>query len=103
MFADNQRISGIQMERQFFLAYLGPVILWIAPLLPGRYGMFGILAGSFLLCIWVFFLLRQSHVCRYPEKYWGKFMSWVIALIYESYLILTGGWLAASIGIILQE
>lgn len=103
MFADNQRISGIQMERQFFLAYLGPVILWIAPLLPGRYGMFGILTGSFLLCIWVFFLLRQPHVCRYPEKYWGKFMSWVIALIYESYLILTGGWLAASIGKILQE
>ncbi|MGN1141608.1 MAG: GerAB/ArcD/ProY family transporter [Oliverpabstia sp.] len=103
MFADNQRISGIQMERQFFLAYLGPVILWIAPLLPGRHGIFGILTGSVLLCIWVFFLLRQSHVCRYPEKYWGKFMSWVITLVYESYLILTGGWLAASIGKFLQE
>lgn len=103
MFADNQRISGIQMERQFFLTYLGPVMLWIAPKFPGRYGIFSMLAGALFLCIWVFFLMRQSHIFHYPEKYWGKYMRWVIWLIYESYLILTGGWLAAATGNILQE
>ena len=103
MFGDNQRISGIQMERQFLLTYLGPVMLWIAPRLPGRYGIFGIAVGVLVLGIWVFFLMRQSHVLRYPERYWGKYMGWVVKLIFESYLILTGGWLAASTGKILRQ
>lgn len=103
MFGDNQRISGIQMERQFLLTYLGPVMLWIAPGLPGRYGIFGIATGVLVLGIWVFFLMRQSHVLRYPERYWGKYMGWVVKLIFESYLILTGGWLAASTGKILRQ
>ena len=71
MFGDNQRISGIQLERQFLLTYLGPVMLWIAPQLPGRYGIFSIAIGVLLLEIWVFFLMRQSHILRYPERYWG--------------------------------
>lgn len=103
MFADNHRISRIQMERQYLLAYLGPLVLWTGPGLQGRNGFLSILAGTLILCIWVFFLLRQVHIFRYPEKYWGKVMSRVIALFYGSYLILTGGWLAANIGDILQE
>lgn len=103
MFADNHRISKIQMERQYLLAYLGPVVLWIVPELRGRNGVFSILAGAVILCVWVFFLLRQIHVFRYPEKYWGACMSIVILLIFESYLILTGGWLAAMAGKLLRE
>lgn len=97
MFADNQRVSGIQVERQLALAYLGPVILWILPGLNGREGLWSILLGSGILCIWIFFLLRQVHVYRYPEKYWGKWMSRVILTGYQIYLILTGGWLIAKI------
>lgn len=103
MFADNNRISRTQMERQYLLAYLGPLVLWIGPGLQGRYGFLSILAGALLLCIWIFFLLRQVHIFRYPGRYWGKVMSWVIALVYESYLLLTGAWLAANAGEILKE
>lgn len=103
MFADNNRISRTQMERQYFLAYVGPLVLWIGPGLQGRNGFLSILAGTLLLCVWVFFLLRQVHIFRYPRRYWGKTMSWVIVLVYESFLLLTGGWLAANAGGILQE
>ena len=83
MFADNERISWIQMERQFALAYLGPVVLWTGTGLSGRTGLCSILLGTIFLCVWVFFLLRQVHVYRYPEKYWGRGMSRIIAGIYQ--------------------
>ena len=80
MFADNERISWIQMERQFALAYLGePVVLWTGTGLSGRTGLCSILLSTIFLCVWVFFLLRQVHVYRYPEKYWGRGMSRIIA------------------------
>lgn len=101
MFADNQRISRLQAERQFALAYLGPVVLWMIPGLKGRAGIGSIVLGTGILCLWMFFLQRQMQVYRYPEKYWGKWMSRVIVLGYQSYLILTGGWLVAQIGEIL--
>ena len=91
MFADNERISWIQMERQFALAYLGPVVLWTVTGLSGRTGLCSILLGTIFLCVWVFFLLRQVHVYRYPEKYWGRGMSRIIAGIYQIYLILKIG------------
>lgn len=101
MFADNQRVSRLQVERQFLLAYLGPVILWLVPELKGREGVWSIVLGAGILCIWIFFLLRQVHVYRYPEKYWGTFMSRGIAFVYQIYLILTGGWIVAQTGEIL--
>ncbi|MBS6196439.1 MAG: GerAB/ArcD/ProY family transporter [Clostridiales bacterium] len=103
MFADNERVSGLQVERQLLLVYLGPVTLWVVSGLRGREGMWSILLASGILCLWVFFLLRQVHVYRYPEKYWGKVMSRIILLGYQAYLILTGGWLVAKTGAILQE
>ena len=103
MFADNERISWIQMERQFALAYLGPIVLWTGRGLSGKEGIFSIFLGTGILCIWVFFLLRQVHIFRYPEKYWGKAMSKILAGIYQSYLILTGGWLIAKISELLGE
>lgn len=103
MFADNERISWIQMERQFALAYLGPIVLWTGRGLSGKEGIFSIFLGTGILCIWVFFLLRQVHIFRYPEKYWGKAMSRMLAGIYQIYLILTGGWLIAEISELLGE
>ena len=103
MFADNERISWIQMERQFALAYLGPVVLWTGTGLSGRTGLCSILLGTIFLCVWVFFLLRQVHVYRYPEKYWGRGMSRIIAGIYQIYLILTAGWMIAQISEIITE
>lgn len=103
MFADNERISWIQMERQFALAYLGPIVLWTGRGLSGKEGIFSIFLGTGILCIWVFFLLRQVHIFRYPEKYWGTAMSRMLAGIYQIYLILTGGWLIAEISELLGE
>ena len=103
MFADNERISWIQMERQFALAYLGPVVLWTGTGLSGRTGLCSILLGTIFLCVWVFFLLRQVHVYRYPEKYWGRGMSRIIAGIYQIYLILTASWMIAQISEIITE
>ena len=55
MFADNERISWIQMERQFALAYLGPVVLWTGTGLSGRTGLCSILLGTIFLCVGCFF------------------------------------------------
>lgn len=103
MFADNDRISLIQLERQFALAYLGPMVLWISSGFSGREGILSIICGTFLLGLWIFFMMRQVHVYRYPEKYWGHFMSRIVILIYQFYLILTGGWLIGQLGNMLTE
>lgn len=103
MFADNQRVSGLQVERQLLLVFLGPVMIWGVAGLNGREGLCSILLGSGILCLWVFFLLRQVHVFRYPEKYWGKWMSRIIVCVCQIYLVLTGGWLVAEVGGILTK
>lgn len=103
MFADNQKISWLQMERQFALAYLGPIVLWLPGIIKGRNGVISTVLGALILCIWIFFLLRQVHVYRFPEKYWGRLMGRVIGFGYEAYLILTGSWLVGKISGLLSE
>lgn len=93
MFADNHRISSLQMERQFMMTYLGPILLMGSGMFQGRNGILGILVGAILLCIWNFFLHRHTGFYRNPDKYWGKYMGKVIWGIYQSYLFLIGGWL----------
>ncbi|NCC42274.1 MAG: hypothetical protein EOM18_01500, partial [Clostridia bacterium] len=101
MFADNQKISGLQAARQLFLVYLAPMTLWIAVRGQGRTGILSVGLGMGILCLWTFFLFRQAHVFRNPLKYWGTFFSRAIMLILQIYLILSGGWiLYKSMGLI---
>lgn len=97
MFSENERISWLQMERQFSLAYLGAAALFLPATLWGRDGVFSVLLGTGILFVWIFFLIRQVHVYKCPEKYWGKWPSRLVALIFQAYLILTGGWLVSGI------
>lgn len=60
MFADNQRVSGLQVERQLLLVFLGPVMIWGVTGLNGREGVWSILLGSGILCLWVFFFYVRS-------------------------------------------
>ena len=46
MFADNNRISWLQMRCQFLLAALGVGLLWEIPGFTGREGVVGILIGG---------------------------------------------------------
>lgn len=101
MFADNQKISWLQAARQFSLVFLGPALFWITAEIKGRNGLYSVILGSALLVIWLFFLLRHIHVYRYPQKYWGKSMSRVLGVIYQGYLLLTGGFLVAKIAEVL--
>lgn len=103
MFSDNDRISWMQMERQFSLAYLGAAALFLPGSLWGRDGVFSVLLGTGILFVWIFFLLRQVHVYKCPEKYWGKWPARVVALICQAYLILTGGWLISGITRLMSE
>ena len=103
MFADNERISEIQVKSQFALAYLGPILLWS---LTGSYSggsMAGILLGILFLMIWLFYMIRCAHEYHYPEKYWGKWMGRVILLIFYSYLVFTGAWLCRQTGKIITS
>lgn len=97
MFSENGRISWLQMERQFSLAYLGAAALFLPATLWGRDGVFSVLLGTGVLFVWIFFLIRQAHVYKCPQKYWGKWPARLVALIYQAYLILTGGWLISGI------
>ncbi len=103
MFSDNERISWLQMERQFSLTYLGAAALFLPGNLRGRDGIFSVLLGTGILFVWIFFLLRQAHVYKCPEKYWGKWPARAVALIYQVYLILTGGWLLSGITGLMSE
>lgn len=94
MFADNDKISWIQAKRQWMLTYLGPVCLWIGTSIQGTQGILGIVLAFAVLSGWSFLVLRQIQVYRYPQRYWGSFLSWVIALILQAYLVLTGTWVA---------
>lgn len=94
MFADNDKISWIQAKRQWMLTYLGPVCLWVGTSVQGLEGMLGILLAVVILSGWSFLVLRQIQVYRYPSRYWGGFMSCLITLILQAYLVLTGTWVA---------
>lgn len=98
MFADNNRISWLQMRCQFLLAALGVGLLWGIPGFTGREGAVGILSGGALLACWSGILRRQMTVFRDPIRYFGKTCAWLLAGIWESYLVLTGGWLVAKVG-----
>lgn len=98
MFADNNRISWLQMRCQFLLAALGVGLLWEIPGFTGREGAVGILIGGALLACWSGILRRQMTVFRDPIRYFGKPCAWLLAGIWESYLVLTGGWLVAKVG-----
>ena len=102
MRSDN-RISELQAERQFLLTYAGPLMLW---LVPGIYGRTGLLAIGLILLLlggWVFLLHRQLHVYRCPQKYWSKGIRVFLLVGYESYLFITGGWIAIQAGKIIRE
>ena len=72
MFADNERISWIQMERQFALAYLGPIVLWTGRGLSGKEGIFSIFLGTGILCIWVFFYFVRCIFSGIRKNTGGK-------------------------------
>lgn len=103
MFSDNDRISWLQMERQISLAYLGPVVLLLPGTIWGKNGIFSVFLGTGILFVWIFFLLRQVHVYKYPQKYWGVWPARAVTLIYQTYLAATGGWLLWIINRLLQE
>lgn len=98
MFAENNRISWSQMHCQCLLAALGMGLIWGIPEFTGR--------------------RRSSRnpdrrrtsrpVERDPSKaddsipgsdpVSGKVPAWLIAGIWESYLVFTGGWLVGKVG-----
>lgn len=98
MFAENNRISWSQMHCQCLLAALGMGLIWGIPEFTGREGAVGILIGGVLLVLWSGILRRQMTVFRDPIRYLGKVPAWLIAGIWESYLVLTGGWLVGKVG-----
>lgn len=98
MFAENNRISWSQMHCQCLLAALGMGLIWGIPEFTGREGAVGILIGGVLLVLWSGILRRQMTVFRDPIRYLGKVPAWLIAGIWESYLVFTGGWLVGKVG-----
>ena len=98
MFAENNRISWLQMHCQCLLAALGVGLIWGIPEFTGREGAVGILIGGVLLVLWSGILRRQMTVFRDPIRYLGKVPAWLIAGIWESYLVFTGGWLVGKVG-----
>ncbi len=93
MFSNNNRISGVQLERQFLLTWLAPLILWLPGWLQSGMEVWGAILGLVLLCIWIFFLSRLGYVYQRQDRYWGKFMGYVIRLIYQVYLLLSAAWI----------
>ncbi len=98
MFADNDRISRIQVKCQFGLTFLGPAILSIFTGIKIQNALIGIAAGTVFLMMWMFFLLRFSHGFCHMEKSCGKFLSVCIKILFLCYLVETGGFLAEKTG-----
>lgn len=97
MFADNHRISHIQMERQYQLTFIAPVLLYISAEVQGWEGILAVLLAEILLCGWLFFMKRQTGIYREWDRYWGKWMSRLLVLVYQSFLLLTGIWLLRNV------
>lgn len=97
MFADNDRISWLQLRCQFLLTFLGAGLLWGIREFTGKEGCLGILLGGGILACWSGVLRRQMTVYRNPARYFGKTLAVCIVLIWESYLFLSGGWLVTKV------
>lgn len=95
MFSDNQRISRRQLERQLLLGLSG-VFLMVLPQIPGLYGWSGILGivlGTLILWVLLFFLVRTTAVAKgLRERISPAAYKW-FAFFYLTYLVLSGGFI----------
>lgn len=103
MFADNERISWLQVRCQLLLTGLGVGLLWGIVPFANREGFFAIVAGTLGMSLWSGILRRQMTVFQNPEKYMGKVPAWMLLGVWESYLLLTGGWLIVQVTNLLQR
>lgn len=103
MFSNNNRISGVQLERQFLLTWLAPLLLWLPGWSQSGMKLWSVVLGIVLLCIWIFFLSRLGYVYQRQDRYWGKAMGYVIRLIYQVYLLLSAAWILERVTDIIEN
>lgn len=98
MFSDNDRISGIQLNRQIAVGLTGAFLLILTKegALVGRSGLLGLLGGFAGVLLYLAVLVRASTCYRDPERLLGKAGATILRLFYLSYLVLTGSFLLAE-------
>lgn len=103
MFADNERISWLQVRCQLLLTGLGVGLLWGIVPFANREGFIAIAAGTVGMSLWSGILRRQMTVFQNPGKYMGKVPAWILLGVWECYLLLTGGWLIVRVTDLVQR
>ena len=95
MFADNRRISRRQLARQLLLGLAGAFLLTMPqiPDMRGWSGILGLTAGTLLIWIYLFFLVRTAATARSLRERTGRFWYGAAAALYLSYFVMSGGYL----------
>lgn len=102
MFANNEKISWHQGKCQLLLSFISPVLLYLSGG-NSREGILGAGLGILAIEALVFFLLRQLHAYRYPKKYWGKWGSGLLNLVFLSYLVFAGTWIVKEMTVLIER
>ena len=88
MFGENQRISHIQMERQYQLVFFAPLLLFASKRLQGGMGLLSVAIVMPLLWVALVWMKRSVRICRKIGKY--------AIFLYQVFLVVAGVFIVAQ-------
>lgn len=100
MFADNERISQRQLQRQMLLTFGGVLLLLFSGEIArgGQNALIGLLTGYGALLLYFFFVIRNGSAYRHVPELFRGVAGWFVFFLCGSFFILTGGFLLDKVG-----
>ncbi len=103
MLGDNQRISHIQMERQYQLTFFAPLLLCTTKQLQGWMGLLAVLVVMPLVWLALVLLKRKSGIYQKLGKYMGNIGSKTMVCFYQIFLVIAGVFVVAQASKLITE
>lgn len=95
MFGDNHKISRIQLERQYQLTFLAPLLLFASKELQGGMGILAVIITMPLVWLALIWMKRKSGMCRKIEKTMGR-VGWTIRVFLSQVFLVVAGVFVAT-------
>ncbi len=93
MLGENQKISQMQIERQYQLVFFSPLLLFVSKELQGAMGIFALLIA--MPIVWLFLVCLKRRTRRFTSK--------LRVFFYQIFLILAGIFVSVQAGRLVSE